>query len=152
MREMKADQPFDIQAAVIMPEHLHFIWSLPPGDDGYSKRIGRMKVLFTRAFREERVPLQGISASRRKHQESNVWQRRFWEHTISDEEECERCFDYIHYNPVKHGLVRCPHRWEASSFHQWVERGAYEAHWGCCCDGRKSKKLSFADLEDKVRE
>ncbi|MEQ8847782.1 MAG: hypothetical protein RIC11_08540 [Botrimarina sp.] len=60
-----------------------------------------------------------------------VWQPRFWEHTIEDDEDFERHFDYVHYNPVKHGLVACPGEWPASSFQSWVRRGVYPQQWGC---------------------
>jgi putative transposase len=150
--EVKRDQPFEIQAAVVLPDHLHFIWTLPPGDDRYSKRIGRIKVLFTRSWHDTQEPPQDLSLSRRKHRESDVWQRRFWEHVIRDEREFERCLDYLHYNPVKHGLATCPHLWEASSFCTWVQRGLYEPHWGCCCEGRDPGRLAFPDVEMSVGE
>jgi putative transposase len=84
---------------------------LPVGDTDFSRRVGRMKVAFTHALRGVQAVPAGISSSRRKHRESDVWQRRFMEHTIRDEGDFERHLDYIHYNPVKHGLVSCPHAW-----------------------------------------
>jgi putative transposase len=98
------------------------------------------------------MPHRSLSRSRQKHRESDVWQRRFWEHTIRDEHDFERHFDYIHYNPVKHGLVRCPHAWKASSFHFWVKRGVCDQFWGCNCSGRSSPLLDFSELEDTVGE
>ncbi|NEO00460.1 MAG: transposase, partial [Moorea sp. SIO3I7] len=92
------------------------------------------------------------SASRRKHRESNVWQRRFWEHTIRNDHDLHRHIDYIHYNPVKHGLVSCPHLWQYSSFHKWVERGKYRPDWGCCCGSNLPQVLDFSDLEDFAGE
>jgi putative transposase len=149
---IKRQQPFEINAAVILPEHMHFLWTLPPGDDAYSKRIGRMKVEFTQAFRgASRLP-RNVSLSRQKHHEADVWQRRFWEHLIRDEHDFERHFDYIHYNPVKHGLASCPHRWMASSFHYWVKKGVYDQYWGCNCSGRRSPVLDFSDIESTVGE
>lgn len=82
-----------------------------------------------------------VSASRLKHRESDVWQRRFWEHAIKDEADLHQYLDYIHYNPVKHGLVSCPHLWSYSSFSKWVNQGEYAQNWGCICGG-KSWKLS----------
>jgi putative transposase len=152
LSEVKLEQPFDIIAAVILPDHIHFIWSLPTGDNQYSKRIGRMKVAFTRSLHGENTLPQNVSISRRKHRESNVWQRRFWEHSIDNEDEFERYFDYIHYNPVKHGLVSCPHLWQASSFHRWVEKGVYEMDWGCRCENRDPGKFEFSDVEDITGE
>ena len=88
---VKVEMPFDINAAVILEDHMHFIWSLPPGDDNYSKRIGLLKVEFTKRLQRSGLIEAGPSrsASRRKHRESDVWQRRFWERTIRDEDECE---------------------------------------------------------------
>ncbi len=128
---VKAEMPFEVTAAVILPDHLHFLWTLPLGDGNYSKRVGRLKVLFTRALRGKHLLPQDVSISRQKHRESDVWQRRFWEHTIRDEADWIRHLNYLHYNPVKHGLVRCPHEWEFSSFRWFVQQGMYEADWGC---------------------
>ncbi len=75
---------------------------------------------------------------------------RFWEHTIEVEEDFERHFDYVHYNPVKHGYVRCPHQWPHSSFHRWVKAGVYPWHWACWEEGRQS--LTFEDIEASVGE
>lgn len=143
---MRAEMPFEITAAVVLPDHLHFLWTLPAGDRDYSKRIGRLKVRFTQALRGKQALPQNMSLSRRKHRESDVWQRRFWEHTITDEADLAKHFDYLHYNPVKHGLVKCPHQWQYSSFHQCVERGVYGRDWGCQCDGKQPDLLTFEDV------
>jgi putative transposase len=152
MTTVKNELPFYINAAVILPEHMHFLWTLPSGDDGYSKRIGRMKVEFTRSIQSNSRLRHGSTRSREKHRESDVWQRRFWEHTIRDERDFDRHFDYIHFNPVKHGLVSCPHFWTATSFHHWVEKGVYDQYWGCSCDGRRFAALDFSDIENTVGE
>jgi putative transposase len=131
------ESPFTIPAAVVLPDHIHFLWTLPAGDTDYSRRVGRMKVLFTRSLHHELSPEAGDS--RRKHRESDIWQRRFWEHTIADEDDFERHLDYIHYNPVKHKLVPCAHVWPYSSFARWVRAGRYEAEWGCCCGDRRPR-------------
>jgi putative transposase len=117
------EKPFTIDAAVILPEHIHFLWTLPPGDGDYSYRVGRMKVLFTRALRGANNLPDDVCESRKKHRESDVWQRRFYEHTIRDEFDFRKHLDYLHFNPVKHGLVKCVHDWEYSSFHRGVRRG-----------------------------
>lgn len=134
--------PFEMTAAVILPDHLHFLWTLPPDDCNYSKRIGRLKVLFTQALRGKQALPQTVSPSRRKHRESDVWQRRFWEHTITDEADLVKHLDYLHYNPVKHGLVKCPYQWQYSSFHRYVQQGVYGDDWGCQCDGKRSAFLN----------
>ncbi len=155
IRTVKQDQPFEIHAAVVLPDHLHFIWSLPTGDDAYSKRIGRIKATFSKLLRESGDAIaasNSTSASKQRHRERDIWQRRFWEHTIDDEHEFEAFFDYIHYNPVKHGLVSCPHFWEPSSFHFWVDREVCDIAWGCRCAGRKIDRLKMSHLEDFAGE
>jgi putative transposase len=148
----KNELPFEINAAVVLPDHMHFIWSIPHGDDNYSKRIGRMKVEFTRMYHGRAELPRNVSRSRRKRHESDVWQRRFWEHTIEDEHDFDRHFDYIHYNPVKHELVSCPHAWTPTTFHHWVAKGVYDQFWGCNCNGRRAPLLDFSDIEDSVGE
>jgi putative transposase len=101
---MMMEKPFTIDAAVILPEHIHFLWTLPPGDRDYSYRVGRMKVLFTRALRGANNLPDDVCESRRKHRESDVWQRRFYENTIRDEFDFRNHLDYLHFNPVKHGF------------------------------------------------
>ena len=152
LAKLRKEKPFEITGAVILPDHLHFLWTLPPGDTAYSYRVSRLKVLFTRSLRGTNSLPKNVSASRRKHRESNVWQRRFWEHLIRDELDLEKHLDYIHYNPVKHGLVSCPHKWQYSSFTRFVERGEYLNNWGCCCGGRQAEVLNFSDIEVKVGE
>jgi putative transposase len=148
---VQREQPFDFFAAVVLPDHMHFLWKLPPGDCNYSKRIGRLKVLFTRALHEEGHVDPETSASRKKHRESNAWQRRFWEHTLDDEQELSGYLDYIHYNPVKHGWASCPHAWKASSFHRWVSRGLYDIDWGCSCHGREGV-VALPNFESSIGE
>jgi putative transposase len=144
-----AEKPFTINAAVILPEHIHFLWTLPSDDRDYSYRVGRMKVLFTRALRGANNLPDDVCESRRKHRESDVWQRRFYEHTIRDEVDLRKHLDYLHFNPVKHGLVRCVHDWEYSSFHRGVRRGEYNLGWGCQCGDNSfdSQVASLMNLE-----
>ena len=87
---MRTEKPFEITGTVVLPDHIHFIWTLPSNDSNYSQRVSRLKVLFTRTLLEKRPTPVNISVSRRKHRESNVWQRRFWEHTIKDELDLEK--------------------------------------------------------------
>jgi putative transposase len=118
--------PVHIEAIVVLPDHLHAIWTLPEGDADYSARWRLIKQEFSR-----RVPsARPLNASRRDRREKAVWQRRFWEHTIRDDEDLRRHMDYIHYNPVKHGYVNRPSDWPWSSFHREVARGRYRADWG----------------------
>jgi putative transposase len=150
--QVKRERPFDFVAAVILPDHLHVLWTLPRGDTAYSVRVGRIKVLFTRALRGHNALPQDVSASRQKHRESNVWHRRFWEHTIADDRDFEQHLNYIHYNPVKHGHARCPHSWPHSSFARSVADGLYDPHWGCSCDGRIPAMPRMASLDGVAGE
>jgi len=126
VRSVRQRQPFHIDAWVVLPEHMHAIWTLPPGDEEYSNRWRAIKKAFSKA-----VPkIEYRSPVRIARHERGIWQRRFWEHTIADETDYTAHMDYIHYNPVKHGWVRTVKEWPFSSFHRLVERGVYPADWG----------------------
>jgi putative transposase len=112
----RAERPFAFRGAVVLPDHFHWLIELPPGDSDYSTRMGRIKALFTKSIPAVDRPNDPITASRRRRREQMIWQRRFWEHTIRDERDFAAHLDYIHYNPVKHGYVRCPHAWPWSSY------------------------------------
>ena len=117
--ETRAKYPFTSIAWVILPDHLHYIWQLPDGDADFSTRWSLIKWRFTRGYLRGEGGTNGDrSASRKRHREQNIWQRRFWEHCIRDDEDLERHIDYIHYNPVKHGLVHEPLQWRFSSAHR----------------------------------
>jgi putative transposase len=122
--------PHNVIAIVLLPEHLHTLWALPSGDASYSKRWSWIKGEFTRSWLSIGGCEQPGSASRTREQRRGIWQRRFWEHSIRDEDDLEAHFDYIHYNPVKHGLVAHPRDWPWSSFHRWVAHGHYDVNWG----------------------
>ena len=124
-RTVMSTHPFVIDAIVIMPNHLHTLWTLPAGDSDYSTRWRQIKAAFSRAMPKG----ERISASRQSKGERGIWQRRFWEHTIRDQRGFNHRFDYIHYNPVKHGYVRHPHEWLYSSFHRAMRQGIYPADW-----------------------
>lgn len=129
----RRDYPFTIDAFVLMPDHLHCLWRLPPGDADYSTRWRLLKASFTNGWLEQGNEEGDMSASRKKKGQHGVWQRRFWEHTIRDDEDYWNHAFYIHWNPVKHGLVRCPHEWPYSSFRRWVEMSRQSADWRCRC-------------------
>ena len=131
LRETKKLWPTEIDAIVLLPDHLHTIWSLPPGDADFSKRWAWLKKEFTKRYLKAGGMEQPTSESRVKYRRRGVWQRRFWEHAIEDEEDFQTHFDYTHCNPVKHGYVKCPIDWQHSSFHRWVAKGVYEKNWGC---------------------
>jgi putative transposase len=117
---------FTIEAMVILPDHLHCIWQLPPGDSDFSTRWRLIKRYFS-IMKDKPVTERG---------EKNIWQRRFWEHFLRDEEDWRRHMDYIHYNPVKHGYVQNPADWPHSSFQKALQEGLYPIGWG-------TKELSF---------
>lgn len=145
----RATHPFDIRAAVILPEHLHLLVTLPPGDTDYSRRIGRIKTGFTRRLRQAGFAI----GPGREDGYASVWQPRFWEHTIRDTRDMERHVDYIHYNPVRHGYCQCPHAWEASSFRYWVESGWLPANWCCYCHETGATAVpDFSDIAASVGE
>jgi putative transposase len=121
---------FQTVAVCLLPDHLHCIWTLPDGDANYSLRWKEIKRLFTKGYLG-RYGVGGVrNASRVKQGEAAIWQRRFWEHVIRDEEDFNRHLDYIHYNPVKYQLVERVSDWPWSSFHGYVKRGWYEPNWG----------------------
>ena len=130
-RKVRATFPFEVAAIVLLPDHLHAIWILPPGDHDYSLRWRRIKEEFTRRYLAEGGQEVIQSASRDIRGQRRVWQRRFWEHTIQVKDDFENHCDYMHYNPVKHGLVECPMDWPYSSFHRWVNRGVYPRDRAC---------------------
>jgi putative transposase len=127
-RNVRKSRPFEIDAMVVMPDHLHCLWTLPPGDSDYATRWRLIKTRFTKhcdpALRRYR------NTSRQSRGEQAVWQHRYWEHVIRDETDFERHVDYIHYNPVKHRLASSPIDWPYSSFRRYVEAGIYPPDWG----------------------
>ncbi len=127
--KIRVRHPFDLVAQVILPDHLHAIWALPDGDANFSTRWRLIKEAFTREFLKRRAAPE-VNAARRNKGEQAVWQRRFWEHLIRDERDFAAHLDYIHLNPVHHGLVSAARDWLYSTFQEWVERGAYEPTWG----------------------
>jgi putative transposase len=130
LRDEHKRAPFFNLALVVLPDHLHTIWRLPQGDSDYSDRLRRIKAGFSRALHKR----ERVSRSREMKGERGIWQRRFWEHTVRDEEDLQRHLDYIHFNPVKHGLVSQVSDWPHSTFHEYVRRGFYPLDWGGCRD------------------
>ena len=125
VRSVKRNHPFDILAWVVMPDHLHAIWGLPEGDGDCATRWMLIKAGFSRG-----VPKgERVRASRLGKGERGVWQRRFWEHLITGEDDLQRHVDYIHINPVKHGYAARATDWPYSSIHQHVRRGWVPSDW-----------------------
>ena len=125
---VQSQHPFRIDAWVTLPDHMHAVWTLPEGDADYSSRWGNIKRLAGRGVGG--YPRAVRSASERRRGESGIWQRRFWEHRIRDEADLRRHLDYVHYNPVKHGLVPAARYWPYSTFHRYVRAGLLSMDWG----------------------
>ncbi len=129
---------FTIDAIVVLPDHLHAIWTLPDGAADFPLRWRLIKTAFSRG-----VPTRGsVSSSRARKRERGIWQRRYWEHTLRDEADFARHRDYIHFNPVRHGYVAEAWQWPYSSFRRMVKLGIYPRQWmgapavGICCGER----------------
>ena len=131
IQNVRERRTFAIDAMVILPDHLHAVWTLPTGDSDYSGRWRAIKSGFVRCLRA-----QGISLSANSKGEYDVWQRRFWEHQIRDEADLARHVDYVHINPVKHGLVERAIDWQWSTFHRYVRMKILPPDWAMATDVR----------------
>lgn len=123
-KETQEKYPFNIIAIVILPDHIHAIWRLPAGDDDYSGRWKSLKANFTHKLQYK------LTLRKNARGEYGIWQSRFWEHTIRDEQDMQRHIDYIHYNPVKHGYCQQVNEWQYSSFHHYVQCKKLAINWG----------------------
>jgi putative transposase len=145
-------------AVVLLPDHIHCIWKLPEQDSDFSLRWSIIKRNFSKmwlssAGRVGRAHHSSkVAKSRRQHREVGIWQRRFWEHAIRDEEDFAKHVNYIHFNPVKHGYVKCPHQWPYSSFSTWVDQDYLKLDWRCRCNSAAPSIIDFKDIEGCVGE
>jgi putative transposase len=130
MQTVQNSYAFTIVALVLLPDHLHTVWTLPQGDANYPTRWKRIKEEFTKSYLAKGGIELPVSESRRRKKERGVWQRRYWEHTVRDEDDLKRCVDYTHWNPKKHGYVKRVRDWEYSTFHEFVRLGEYDIDWG----------------------
>ena len=148
IHEVKTKFAFSIYAMVLLPDHFHTIWILPPEDSDFPTRMRRIKTEFTNRY----LALGGCevqtSESRIKKRERGIWQRRYWEHTVRDEDDLKHCTDYIHWNPCKHNLVVFPRDWLWSSYHRFVRDGEYDDSWGHIDPCPGTKPLNFAEAVD----
>jgi putative transposase len=124
---VKQRHPFHIDAWVVLPDHLHALWTLPPGDVDYSTRWALIKANFSRLIAHG----EPVAASRLRKGERGIWQRRFWEHRIRDDDDFARHVDYIHINPVKHGYTLRANDWPYSSIHRYIRDGMLGVDWAC---------------------
>ncbi|WP_111640792.1 REP-associated tyrosine transposase [Marinimicrobium alkaliphilum] len=112
LASVRVDRPFHIDAMVLLPDHLHTIWTLPEGDSNFATRWRLIKSHVVKAYGQA------------------LWQKRYWEHFLRDDLDYRRHVDYVHFNPVKHGMVKAVADWPFSSFHRWVGEGVYPVDWG----------------------
>lgn len=125
VRATRETYPFTIVAMVVLPEHLHCIWTLPPGDHDFATRWKSIKSRFSRA-----IPRRAFARpDALRAGERGIWQRRYWEHTIRDERDLANHIDYIHINPVKHGFAVRASDWPHSSIHRYIADGIITRDW-----------------------
>jgi putative transposase len=129
IEECRTRWPFEIGAFVLLPDHLHAIWTLPDEDQNYPRRWSFIKRRFTQHWLDAGGREGRVTMDQHRQRRRGVWQPRFWEHTIRDQEDLNRHYDYIHFNPVKHGHASSPADWPYSSFHRFVTEGRYSADW-----------------------
>jgi putative transposase len=137
--QTRSRYPFDIDAFVVLPDHVHAILTLPPQDADFSTRWRLIKTRFAKALPKQ----ERLSAVRKVRNERGIWQRRFWEHLIRDEAHYARHVEYCYINPVKHGLVARVRDWPHSSFHRDVRRGIFPEDWA----GDASVSGEFGEAE-----
>lgn len=138
VRGVRSAHPFEILGWVVLPDHVHCVLRLPPGDADFALRLRLIKAAFSKALPRE----EWRSAVRQRRGERGVWQRRFWEHLIRDEPDYRAHMDYLHFNPVKHGLVMRVQDWPYSTFHRLVAEGVYPIDWG---GNREARELGYDD-------
>jgi putative transposase len=125
VHKVRRQSPFHIDAWVVLPDHMHCLWTLPEGDADFPRRWRDIKTGFSKSL----AATEQRSMVMIRRGERGIWQRRYWEHTIRDDRDYAAHMDYIHFNPVKHGLIRSPADWHFSSFRRCVVRGLYPADW-----------------------
>jgi putative transposase len=128
IQAVRVRRPFEIDGFVLLPDHLHCIWTLPDGDHDYSTRWSLIKHHVAYACRDM-YPDGAATRSRQRHRDGAIWQRRFWEHTIRSDIDMERHMDYVHFNPVRHGHAASAWEWQYSTFRRYVRDGVYPADW-----------------------
>ena len=140
--KVRLKRHFETTAICLLPDHLHCVWRLPENDNDFSQRWMLIKKGFTRRYLELGGHESGQSLSREKKRERGIWQRRFWEHRLRDEDDLQKHVDYIHYNPVKHGFVKDVENWPWSTYHRFVRDGFYKHKVLTDCDGNFGEDFS----------
>jgi len=128
IRAVRVSRPFVIDGCILLPDHLHCIWTLPPDDTDFSQRWSQIKHRVSYAC-GDRYRMRGSDAQVQRG-EGTIWQRRFLEHRIRDDIDMQRHLDYIHFNPVRHGYAETAAAWPHSTFGRYVDAGVYVADWG----------------------
>lgn len=141
-RKTQLKMPFINEAIVILPDHIHALWTMPDNDDNYPDRVRLFKSYFSRQLPQS--VKQTKHSSRIDRKETSIWQRRYWEHTIRDESDFGNHMDYIHYNPVKHGYASNPQDWQYSTLRKLIEESIYPSDWGM------DKKLDIISVDYDV--
>jgi putative transposase len=141
VRDVRNKRPFVIDAWVVLPDHLHCAWTLPPGDDDFSNRWRLIKQGFSKAL----PTTERRSAVRMAGGERGIWQRRFCEYVIRSDNDYAAHIDYCHINPFKHGYVQSVADWPYSSFHRHVERGIYPLDWAGGLEAELEKRYQLMD-------
>jgi REP-associated tyrosine transposase len=136
-KETQKKYPFEIDAIVILPDHLHAVWTLPPDDSDFSTRWRLIKARFSRSLPKG----ENLSAVREARGERGIWQYRYWEHLIRNDADYARHVAYCYINPIKHGLVRRVQDWPHSSFHRDVQGGLFPLDWA----GEVERKGRFGE-------
>jgi putative transposase len=130
IRSVRRDRPFQVDGWVLLPDHMHAIWTLPTDDPDYATRWRLIKAQVTQrlgaAYRSPAL----MTTRRQAKGQGSLWQHRYWEHWLRDDADVQRHLDYLHFNPVKHGLVSRAADWPWSSFHRFVAAGMYPPDWG----------------------
>jgi putative transposase len=137
VRRCRSKHPFTIHAWVVLPEHLHCVIELPQGDHDFATRWRLIKVIFSKGLPKQ----EWLNEARKCRGERGIWQRRYWEHLIRDDADYAAHMDYVHINPLKHGLVNRVADWQYSTFHRLVEDGVYSADWA----GGFEDRLAYSD-------
>ena len=137
VRSVQSRHPFRIHGWVVPPDHLHCVMTLPPGDADFAMRWRLIKMDFSKSLPKT----ERLSKVRAARGERGIWQRRYWEHLIRDDADMQAHMDYVHFNPVKHGLVARIADWTFSTFHHLVKKGIYPLNWG----GGHDATLAYTD-------
>ena len=124
--DVRVKLPFVVDAMVLLPDHWHAVWTMPPDDTRYAERLRLIKARFTKQLLKA-----GVNIAKDNRGEYKLWQKRYWEHTIRDDQDFENHVNYVHINPVKHGYIARAIDWPHSTIHRYVANGTLPKDWAC---------------------